>query len=98
MKKIYYMVLIIIHLTFTMGCAKEKRFHKSDLPDPASFNAHFGDMDADGDDWVSWDEFKNYFPQATSIVFTALDLDKNELVDHDEWHAFKDAHGLLGND
>ena len=68
------------------------------MPDPKSFNAHFGDMDTGGDDLVNWEEFKAFFPQAVPEVFQAIDLNGDKLLDHDEWHAFKDAHGLREHD
>jgi hypothetical protein len=80
------------------GCASESRHHKTSLPDPASFNAHFGDMDTDGDDYVSWKEFKSYFSQATPDIFKTLDLNDDSKVDHDEWHEFKEAHGMRHHD
>jgi hypothetical protein len=92
-KKIIIMVLITT-LVALFGCAQKKQYHQSSLPEPKSFNAHFGDMDANTDDRVSWEEFKTHFPQATPEVFKALDLNKDKHVDHDEWHAFKEAHGL----
>ncbi len=70
------------------------RFHKADLPDPTPYNAHFPDIDADGDDAVSLDEFKAYFPEGEDAAFAAIDLDKNKSLSHDEWHAFKSAHGM----
>lgn len=76
------------------GCSKHGRYHDQAMPDPQSFNAHFGDMDTDGDDSVSWDEFKAKFEKADRKVFEALDLNGDGGVDHDEWHAFKEAHGL----
>ena len=81
-----------------MGESGEKgSFHgDKEMPDPAAFNAHFPDMDADGDGLVSRDEFGSYFSKAgdTDRVFDAVDLDKNGLLDHDEWHEFKVAHGM----
>jgi hypothetical protein len=68
------------------------------MPDPKSFNAHFGDMDSDGNDLVSWDEFKAHFPHAEPKVFTAIDLNGDKALDHDEWHEFKAAHGLKHHD
>ena len=32
------------------------------------------------------------FPDTTAQVFKALDLDGDGIVDHDEWHDFKEAH------
>jgi len=98
MNKPYAMIAVLILLLATLGCAKEKRFHPTALPDPASFNAHFGDIDADDDGWLNWEEFKAYFPKATPSIFEALDLSKDKQVDHDEWHAFKEAHGMRGHD
>ena len=94
MKKIEWLIFISIFMVFAVGCAKDKRYHTSPLPDPTSFNAHFGDMDTDGDDMVSWEEFKSYFPQATPDIFKTLDRDEDGQVDHDEWHEFKEAHGM----
>jgi hypothetical protein len=88
----------MIMLLVVTGCAGESRHHKTQLPDPTSFNAHFGDMDGDGDDYVSWAEFKSYFPQATTDIYKALDLNEDGKVDHDEWHEFKEAHGMRHHD
>ena len=96
MKKTHWLIFIFIFISmvFSISCAKDKRYHTTSLPDPASFNAHFGDMDADGDDLVSWEEFKTYFPQATPDIFKTLDRNEDGQVDHDEWHEFKEAHGM----
>ena len=98
MNKILYILCVSALLVTAVGCASESRHHKTSLPEPASFNAHFGDIDIDGDDWVSWKEFKSYFPQATSDIFNALDLNEDGHVDHDEWHKFKEAHGMRDHD
>ena len=94
MKKTYSIIFVMILLLVVIGCTKEKKYHKSTLPEPASFNAHFGDMDTDGDELVNWEEFKSYFPQATPDIFNALDGNEDSAVDHDEWHDFKEAHGM----
>ena len=62
--------------------------------DPQSYNAHFGDMDTDGNEMVNWKEFNAFFKDADPKIFEALDLNRDKGVDHDEWHAFKEAHGL----
>jgi len=51
-------------------------------------------MDADGDDLVNREEFKAYFPKAEPKAFDVIDLNQDGSVDHDEWHEFKEAHGL----
>ena len=47
-----------------------------------------------GDEMVNYEEFKAHFPQGNKGVFEALDLNRDGSVDHDEWHKFKEAHGL----
>jgi len=86
--------LIVLMLLFAAGCAGNSHHHKSSMPDPTGFNAHFGDMDTDGDEFVSWEEFKAHFPKATKEIYKELDLNGDGSVDHDEWHEFKAAHGL----
>jgi hypothetical protein len=76
------------------GCSGHKNYHETDMPDPKGFNAHFGDMDENGDEAVTWEEFAAYFPEAKKDIFKSLDLNEDGVVDHDEWHEFKDAHGL----
>ena len=86
--------LLGLFALFAVGCAGGTRHHKAAMPDPKTFNAHFGDMDASGDDRVVWEEFSAYFPKTEPTVFQALDLNQDGAVDHDEWHEFKKAHGL----
>lgn len=78
----------------------KKKHHTKKMPDPSVFNAHFPDMDGDKDDKISPREFKTHFPDRADhdTVFTAIDLDKNGYLDHDEWHEFKSAHGLKHKD
>lgn len=94
MKKFVFFFGLILAAVILSGCASQSKHHKDNLPDPKSFNAHFPDMDADGDELVSWTEFKVYFPQAAPEVFQAIDLNSDGNLDHDEWHEFKEAHGL----
>lgn len=94
MKYLYLAVTFLLVFGLISGCATQEKHHETDMPDPETFNAHFGDMDKDSDELVSWEEFKDFFPQATPEVYQALDLNKDGSVDHDEWHEFKEAHGL----
>ena len=94
MKIKYYMIGCLILIMAAAGCAGQKQHHKTSMPDPASFNAHFGDMDANADDLVSLEEFKAHFPEATPEIYRELDLNGDGTLDHDEWHEFKAAHGL----
>ena len=64
MNKTHYVIgFLILTLLIAAGCAGDARHHKASMPDPSMFNAHFGDMDTDGDDGVSWDEFKAISPR-----------------------------------
>lgn len=57
----------------------------------ADYNGHFGDMDKDGDDLVSWEEFQEYFAHAEKTVFDGIA--EGKAFDHDAWHEFKEEHG-----
>jgi hypothetical protein len=61
-----------------------------------SFNKHFGDMDANGDESLSFDEFKKAFPSSKQTGFDRLDSDKNGALSHEEWHQFKEMHKGMG--
>ena len=55
-------------------------------------------MDTSGDFLVNYDEFKAHFSHAEPNVFKTIDLNKDNSLDHDEWHEFKEAHGLKEHD
>ena len=93
MKITLVVIGLLISILIFLGCSG-MRYHKTQLPDPASYNAHFPDMDLDGNESVVWDEFKKYYPATTPEVFEALDTNADKAIDHDEWHEFKDAHGM----
>ena len=93
MKK-FLIILILVVFGFLAGCSGKASFHKTPMPDPKTFNGHFGDIDASSDDLVDWEEFKAHFPHATDEVFRAIDQNGDGRLDHDEWHQFKKAHGL----
>lgn len=72
--------------------------YTSDHKDKQSYNGHLGDIDADDDDQLNWKEFKQYFPHAEKDVFKKIDANNDGLIDHDEWHEFKAAHGYKHKD
>ena len=94
MKKIVFFLCLVLAVGLLTSCASKATYHKEKLPDPKAFNAHFPDMDSDGNDLVNWSEFKGHFPQAPPEAFMATDLNGDGNIDHDEWHQFKEAHGL----
>ena len=79
-----------------MGTRHKKSYHGKEMPDSKSYNAHFGDIDANGDDAVTPDEFNAYFKDhpKREKVFKGVDLDSDGTLDHDEWHQYKKAHGM----
>ena len=93
MKHVVLFLSMALVIGLLSGCAPD-RYHKEALPDPQGFNAHFGDMDLDGNDLVNWTEFKDQFPQGDENVFKAVDLNGDDYIYHEEWHKFKEAHGL----
>ena len=94
MKRFLLLTMTFLLLIGTIGCSAAKKHHGTDMPDPGTYNAHFGDMDADGDGQVHWEEFSAHFKDAEKKVFSAVDLNGDGSIDHDEWHQFKEAHGL----
>lgn len=87
MKKIILLISLSIILAALVAPA-----YSSDQKKP-DYSGHFGDMDLDGDDQLNWKEFKQYFPHAEEDVFKKIDANNDALVDHDEWHEFKEAQG-----
>ena len=94
MKGLRLLTIPILLIALAGGCSTGQKHHKTDMPDPKSYDAHFGDSDADGDELVNWQEFAAYFEHAEKKVFNAYDLNQDGNIDHDEWHEFKEAHGI----
>jgi hypothetical protein len=94
MTRITKTVWPIMLVFFLVACHSGGSYHPSAMPDPAGYNAHFGDMDTNQDGQVSQAEFKAYFPQADMKVFEMIDADQDNGLSHEEWHRFKEAHGL----
>ncbi len=94
MKRAAILAVAVLFSVLSIADASEKKHHDTPMPDPTAFDAHFGDMDTDSDGSVSREEFEAYFQDADQTVFTALDMNQDGGIDHDEWHAFKKAHGM----
>jgi len=61
-----------------------------------AFKHHFSDIDIDGDDSLSFKEFKMAFPTTEQKAFDFMDNDKDGMLNHDEWHSFKEMHKGMG--
>jgi hypothetical protein len=84
--KIIIMGLILIFVALPASASSHKTAEKP------GYSGHYGDMDTSGDDGVDWKEFKAYFPHAETEIFKEVDDNKDEKIDHDEWHEFKEKH------
>jgi len=93
MKQTAIALVLTLVLAYSLSCTNKQKFHQTDLPDPKSYEARFHEIDSNSDAMVTWEEFKEYFPQAEPRVFEILDINKDKVVDHDEWHEFEEAHG-----
>lgn len=93
MKRIITAMTLFLLWGLSFGCGKNEKFHQMDLPDPASYQTHFHEIDSNSNGTVTWEEFKEHFPKAERKVFDALDSDGNQVLDHEEWHQFEQAHG-----
>lgn len=85
--------ILIIGLMFFLAVALLTPAYSSDHGKKHHFNGHFGDLDTDGNDQLSWEEFKQNFPHADKATFKKIDTDNNGSIDHDEWHDFKATMG-----
>ena len=61
-----------------------------------AFSKQFSDMDTNGDDSLSFEEFKNVFPSIEQKGFKMLDNDQDGTLSHDEWNQFKKMHSGMG--
>ena len=87
-------MLVLIFL-MTISCAPHaKSHHNTSMPDPKAYAAHFGDIDSNGDGQMTAEEFRAFFPDGELKVFETIDTDRNGVVSHEEWHRFKEAHGM----
>lgn len=51
---------------------------------------HFIQMDKNADGMVTRQELKDYYPNAKTSYFEAVDLDKDNKISHEEWYQFRD--------
>lgn len=92
------LIALLLPAALFMGCSGHGRYHDAPLGDPSDYRAHFPDMDGNGDGRVDPTEFKAHFPDSNDHVYQALDVNGDGVIDHDEWHQFKEAHGIEHHD
>ena len=99
MKELLALVTLIVFGFAADGySASPPKKETYNITNAESYNAHFGNMDPDKDGKVSWQEFKAHFPKTDEKAFSAIDLNKDGAIDHDEWHDFKAAYDLKHKD
>lgn len=98
MKVLSLIAIFVFTFLAAANAASPEKQAAYNIPDPSSYNAHFGNMDPNKDGMVTWQEFRAHFPKANEKVFAAIDLNKNGSIDHDEWHRFKEAYDLKHKD
>ncbi len=91
MKNISGLLVLLVTLAVMLGCGHQAKSFEAVPAETISHGAHFPKMDTNGDELVSWAEFKNQFPAAEKNVYESIDINKDSSVDHDEWHEFKSA-------
>ena len=89
MKKTLYLLSLIVLIAAFVTPACSSHNHKS----TSAYDSHIGDVDLNDDEKISFEEFKKSFPNGEKEVFEKADGDKDGLIDHDEWHEFKEAKG-----
>ena len=59
-----------------------------------NYNVCFNSLDADADGSMSKGEFMVAFSEGDTSVFDQADADKDGVVSHEEWEAYKQAQGF----
>jgi len=89
MRNIESIIVLAVILALTVGCGHHMKNADVAPTEVIHHGAHFPDMDTNGDDLVSWAEFKNKFPDVEKNIYETADSNKDGSLNHDEWHQFK---------
>ena len=76
--------VIILGLTLMLACLNS-------VASAEYFSREFGDMDANHDDYVDFDEYRYYIPEATVDEFKKIDTSKDKKIDFFEWVAYQES-------
>ena len=71
---------------------KQNRTEKGHSGSGMMMDMHFNDLDSDGNNSLTFEEFKNRFPTSTEKSFNTLDKDRDGTLSHEEWNRFKKMH------
>ncbi|MGM0656220.1 MAG: EF-hand domain-containing protein [Thermodesulfobacteriota bacterium] len=91
----FFMMFSIVAANHALASSYNKGNYKT-ADGHGQFNKQFKDIDINGDNSLSFDEFKNVFPSAEQKAFDYLDSDKNKTLSHEEWLQFKKMHSGMG--
>lgn len=97
-KLLTLLILIVFGFAANAYSASPPKKEAYNISNAESYNTHFGNMDPNKDGKVSLSEFKAHFPKADEKTFSAIDLNQDGAIDHDEWHDFKAAYDLKHKD
>ncbi|RLB86133.1 MAG: hypothetical protein DRH26_17750 [Deltaproteobacteria bacterium] len=90
------LVLFFMLVSATAALCGQSYQHKESSNGGMALKANLSDLDTDGDDTLSFKEFKSAFPSMEQKAFDFLDSDKDGMLNHDEWHSFKEMHKGMG--
>lgn len=88
---------ILISVGDSAECGKKHASSKEYKYIPGLMELHFTDVDTDGDNLISFDEFSSRFTTSGDASFKRLDRDSNSGLDRGEWNAFKVMHTGMGS-
>lgn len=90
-------LVIVISGTVCADCDKDPSYSKAYKYIPGLMDLHFSDLDTDGDDQISMEEFNPRVTLSGDTSFNHLDKDSNSGLDRGEWNAFKVLHTGMGS-
>lgn len=85
--------VLAVSLVYASSCDQD---NKQAPGGHGKFDRPFSEMDADGDDSLSYTEFKQVFPSTERKGFDTLDTDNNGSLSREEWDQFKAMHQGMG--
>ncbi len=88
---------LLISGRVSANCGKAHYDSKEYKHIPGLMALHFSDLDTDGDDRISIEEFNSSLTTSGETSFKHLDNDSSSGLDRGEWNAFKVMHTGMGS-